>query len=99
MFQITISTQAYIKDGLLFISILNSLNHNDSTSQGNKTATEQTYQSHFKEEGTDKKGTGTGLNNIRQRLYLCYGDKANIHINSQKGQYVVMLQLPLRVAP
>ena len=52
----------------------------------------------FDEEGTSqKKGSGTGLNNIRERLRLLYGTSATMQAKAEQGVFTVMLKIPLKV--
>jgi LytS/YehU family sensor histidine kinase len=45
-----------------------------------------------------KQGTGTGLNNIRERLWLCYGNAAVLHTKIRDGKFFVSMIMPLRIA-
>jgi LytS/YehU family sensor histidine kinase len=48
----------------------------------------------FDEEGiAQKKGSGTGLKNIRERLRLMYGTSATIQTKAEKGVFTVMLKI------
>lgn len=42
-------------------------------------------------------GTGTGLNNIRQRLQLLYGNSARLDVEKSEQQFKVILTLPKEV--
>jgi hypothetical protein len=42
-----------------------------------------------------KKGSGTGLQNIRERLRLLYGHAATIHTVSENAMFTVILKIPL----
>ncbi len=46
-----------------------------------------------------RKGTGTGLKNLRARLELAYGDTARFHLHREDGWMVAELQLPPEVCP
>jgi len=49
----------------------------------------------FDEEGiSQKKGSGTGLKNIRERLRLLYGTSAAMQVKAEQGVFRVMLKLP-----
>jgi LytS/YehU family sensor histidine kinase len=43
---------------------------------------------------SQKKGTGTGLINVKRRLELVYGNKASIKTSKENGIYTVILYLP-----
>ena len=40
-------------------------------------------------------GTGTGLKNIKQRLYLLYGDLARLSVTSSEHSFTVSLVIPM----
>ena len=49
----------------------------------------------FDEEGvSQKKGSGTGLHNIRERLRLLYGNAAAMHTKAEQGIFTVILKIP-----
>ena len=49
----------------------------------------------FDEEGgSQKKGSGTGLQNIRERLRLLYGTSATMQIKAENGLFTVILKIP-----
>jgi len=49
----------------------------------------------FDEEGdSQKKGSGTGLQNIRERLRLLYGTSAAMQTKVENGAFTVMLKIP-----
>jgi len=49
----------------------------------------------FDEEGvSQKKGSGTGLHNIRERLRLLYGNEAAMHTKAENGVFTVILKIP-----
>jgi len=55
-----------------------------------------TISNDFDEEGKfQKKGSGTGLNNIRERLRLLYGTSASMLTKIEKGVFTVKIILPL----
>ncbi|GHT14325.1 hypothetical protein AGMMS4956_11940 [Bacteroidia bacterium] len=43
-----------------------------------------------------KKGSGTGLANIRARLQLSYGDKASLQTKIENGKFVATLKIPIK---
>jgi sensor histidine kinase YesM len=43
-----------------------------------------------------KKGSGTGLKNIRERLRLLYNTDASLRTKIDKGKFVVLLEIPLQ---
>ena len=43
----------------------------------------------------DSQGTGIGLRNIRQRLYLLYGNNASLEITESENEYSVNMSIPL----
>jgi len=50
----------------------------------------------FDEEGvSQKKGSGTGLQNIRERLRLLYGTNASMQAKAEIGVFTVMVKIPL----
>jgi len=49
------------------------------------------------ENSSAKKGSGTGLNNIRERLRLTYGRAATLQINTENELFAVTLSIPLTV--
>ena len=50
----------------------------------------------FDQEGVSyKKGSGTGLQNIRERLRLLYGNAAAIHTKAENGVFTVILKIPI----
>jgi sensor histidine kinase YesM len=50
----------------------------------------------FDEEGvSQKKGSGTGLQNIRERLRLLYGTSAAMQAKAENGVFKVILKIPL----
>ena len=50
----------------------------------------------FETEGnSQKKGSGTGLQNISERLRLIYGNSAAMQIKTEQGVFTVMLKIPL----
>lgn len=51
-----------------------------------------------RENVSPKKGSGTGLRNIRERLRLIYGDSAALHVKSDSGKFIVMMKIPLGIA-
>lgn len=44
-------------------------------------------------------GTGTGLNNVRQRLLSLYAGRANLRLRAEPGQFVAEITLPWRSEP
>jgi len=44
-------------------------------------------------------GTGTGLNNVRQRLLSLFAGRARLSLRSEGGQFVAEITLPWRSAP
>jgi LytS/YehU family sensor histidine kinase len=51
----------------------------------------------FDEEGvSQKKGSGTGLQNIRERLRLLYGTSAIMLAKSENSLFTVILKIPLK---
>ena len=46
----------------------------------------------------DNQGTKTGLENVRNRLHLLYGDEANLMVEKQNGYFSVELRIPLEIA-
>jgi len=51
----------------------------------------------FDTEGvSQKKGSGTGLQNIRERLRLLYGTDASMQAKTENGVFTVMLKIPLK---
>ena len=52
----------------------------------------------FDEEGvSQKKGSGTGLQNIRERLQLLYGTSATMQAKAENGVFKVILKIPLKL--
>ena len=50
----------------------------------------------FDKEGvSQRKGSGTGLRNIRERLRLLYGTSAAIQAKTENGMFTVVLQIPI----
>ena len=50
----------------------------------------------FDEEGiSQKKGSGTGLQNIRERLRLQYGTSATMQAKAEKGVFTVVVKVPV----
>jgi two-component system LytT family sensor kinase len=49
--------------------------------------------------GSSQQGFGFGLNNIRERLRLLYGDNANFNLNEENQLVRATLVLPLEYAP
>lgn len=47
-------------------------------------------------EATRDAGTGTGLQNVRQRLHSLYGGQARLNLRTTQGRFVVELTLPWR---
>ncbi|MDR2358400.1 MAG: histidine kinase [Prevotellaceae bacterium] len=45
--------------------------------------------------GSQKKGSGTGLKNIRERLRLSYGATASLHTKMEDGKFIAILQIPV----
>ncbi|MDR0693678.1 MAG: histidine kinase [Prevotellaceae bacterium] len=45
--------------------------------------------------GSQKKGSGTGLKNIRERLRLSYGVTASLHTKIEDGKFIAILQIPV----
>lgn len=45
-------------------------------------------------ESIPKKGTGIGLRNVRERLYLIYGKRDLMNTRREKDQYLVILTIP-----
>jgi two-component system sensor histidine kinase LytS len=45
--------------------------------------------------GSKPPGAGVGLDNVRQRLRLCFGDAAELHITSRDGLTRVAFQVPV----
>jgi LytS/YehU family sensor histidine kinase len=45
---------------------------------------------------SSKKGAGSGIRNVRERLWLTYGQQAGLHAKIKDGVYIAMLRLPLR---
>jgi len=41
-----------------------------------------------------KKGTGVGLQNVRQRIELSYDDKGSVHWNGEDGVFKVTILFP-----
>ena len=50
----------------------------------------------FPEDGSDKSGSGVGLENLRRRLSLIYGAEASFDVSSGDGVYCARLQIPLK---
>ena len=48
---------------------------------------------------SQKKGSGTGLQNIRERLRLIYGNSAAMQIKAEYGVFMVMLKIPINNRP
>lgn len=48
----------------------------------------------FDPEMISQRGTGTGLENVRERLRLAYSGTASLHISSAKGRFTVKLTIP-----
>ncbi len=46
-----------------------------------------------------KKGSGTGLQNIRERLRLSYGDKATFYAKAEGGKFTAAIEIPAPPAP
>ncbi|MDR2801977.1 MAG: histidine kinase [Prevotellaceae bacterium] len=44
---------------------------------------------------SQKKGSGTGLKNIRERLRLSYGAAASLHTKMEDGKFIAALQIPV----
>ncbi|MBK5290656.1 MAG: histidine kinase [Acidobacteriia bacterium] len=44
----------------------------------------------------DRSGTGTGLENVRRRLHICYGADASLVLDSSPAGSTVLLRLPSR---
>ncbi|MDR0581328.1 MAG: histidine kinase [Prevotellaceae bacterium] len=44
---------------------------------------------------SQKKGSGTGLKNIRERLRLSYGATASLHTKMEDGKFIAILQIPV----
>jgi LytS/YehU family sensor histidine kinase len=49
--------------------------------------------------GAPKKGSGTGLKNIRERLRLSYGADASLHTKVENGKFIAVLQIPVENPP
>ena len=41
-----------------------------------------------------RKGSGTGLKNIKDRLYLTYGTSASLQIKAENGKFIAALRIP-----
>jgi sensor histidine kinase YesM len=67
----------------------------DATINGNilSIVIANTYDS---QQSSMKKGTGTGLSNIRERLHLSYEDDAGLSTQIKDGKFIVMLWLPMK---
>ena len=50
----------------------------------------------FPKDGSDKSGSGVGLENLRRRLSLIYGSEASFDVSSADGIYSTRLQIPLK---
>ncbi len=48
-----------------------------------------------KESISPKKGSGTGLKNIRERLHLLYGNSATLYTKADDGKFIALLKIPL----
>jgi sensor histidine kinase YesM len=48
------------------------------------------------EQACERKGSGTGLKNIKERLRLTYGHLASIDTKTGEGKFIVKLQIPLK---
>ena len=44
---------------------------------------------------SQKKGSGTGLKNIRERLRLSYGATASLHTKIENGKFIAILRIPV----
>ncbi|HEX2967965.1 MAG TPA: histidine kinase [Bacteroidales bacterium] len=48
----------------------------------------------YSETPSSKKGTGTGLSNVRRRMELFYGNRADLKTKAESGIFSVMLYMP-----
>jgi two-component system sensor histidine kinase AlgZ len=51
-------------------------------------------ENNFDPEAPRRRGAGIGLNNVRQRLFASYGDKAKFEVQNGGGRFSVVLSLP-----